>query len=60
VLKFKIPPEYPVDRSHLGTLFALDKTKDGKFYLEEIIDFAAIYSEKQIANPGAVDFTVRQ
>lgn len=58
VLKFKLPPEYPIDKSHLGTLFALDKTKDGKFYLEEVIDFAAIYGEKQANNPGAVDFMV--
>jgi len=59
LLRFKVPSEYPIDLTHLGTLFALDKSKDGKFYIEEIIDFAAMYSEKQAANLGAVDFVVR-
>jgi hypothetical protein len=59
ILKFSRPREYPVDPTHLGTLFVMDQTKDGKFWVEEIVDFAALYAEKQQSLAAAVDFLVR-
>lgn len=38
----------------------MDQTKDGKFWVEEIVDFAALYAEKQNAFAAAVDFVVRK
>jgi hypothetical protein len=38
----------------------MDQTKDGKFYVQEIVDFAALYSERQLMHSGVtVDFLVR-
>ena len=48
--------EHPLDPGHLGTLFMLDQTKDGKFYFDEITDFAATYSERLAADTGSVNF----
>lgn len=48
--------EHPLDPSHLGTLFMLDQTKDGKFYFDELTDFAATYSERLAADTGSVNF----
>lgn len=48
--------EHPLDPGHLGTLFMLDQTKDGKFYFDEITDFAAIYSDRLAADTGSVNF----
>lgn len=38
----------------------MDQTKDGKFWVEEIVDFAALYAEKQSTLAAAVDFLVRR
>lgn len=48
--------EHPLDPGHLGTLFMLDQTKDGRFFFEEIMDLAATYSERLAADTGSVNF----
>lgn len=48
--------EHPLDPGHLGTLFMLDQTKDGRFYFDEIMDLAATYSERLAADTGSVNF----
>ena len=55
---FKNNKENPIDFTHVGTLFVLDQTKDGKFYLEELIDFANLYFEKLNNHKATVDFMV--
>lgn len=57
VLKIKPPREYPLETAHLGTLFIMDKDKDGKFSLHDLIDFATLYHERQ-ARQDVVDFLV--
>lgn len=57
VLKIKPPREYPLETAHLGTLFIMDKDKDGKFSVHDLIDFATLYHERQ-ARQDVVDFLV--
>jgi hypothetical protein len=56
VMKFKPPRETPLDMSHLGTLFVMDKQKDGKFDLKELSSFVALYHEHQANDRGTADF----
>jgi len=56
-LKIKPPREYPLETTHLGTLFIMDKDKDGKFSLHDLVDFATLYHERQ-ARQDVVDFLV--
>jgi len=37
----------PLDPNHLGTLFVLDKSKDGRFFVEELIEFIHLYFDRQ-------------
>lgn len=55
--KFEQPrnSDTSLDKTHLGTLFLMDKTKDGRFTLEEIQQFADLYFERQAANTNTVD-----
>jgi hypothetical protein len=46
-----------VDTTHLGTLFVLDKTKDGKFDFQEVLDFGKLYIERESSNTDS-DFQV--
>ena len=55
--KFEQPrnSDISLDKTHLGTLFMIDKTKDGRFTKEEILQFVDLYFERQAANTNAVD-----
>eukprot|EP01124_Arcella_intermedia_P017685 TRINITY_DN24501_c0_g1_i1.p1 TRINITY_DN24501_c0_g1~~TRINITY_DN24501_c0_g1_i1.p1 ORF type:complete len:235 (-),score=51.77 TRINITY_DN24501_c0_g1_i1:49-753(-) len=57
IQKFKQPPnaDITLDCTHLGTLFAIAKTKDGRFYCDEIIDFVHLYFERQAQKTNTVD-----
>lgn len=33
----------------------IDKSKEGRFFLDEIIDFVNFYCERQTTNPNTVD-----
>jgi len=46
--KFKQPKdiEFTLDSHHLGTLFALNKSKDGRFYLDDIVDLIHLYFDR--------------
>lgn len=55
-MKFKPPRETPLDLSHLGTLFVMDKQKDGKFDLKELSSFVALYYDRQASDRGTADF----
>eukprot|EP01098_Paradermamoeba_levis_P008170 TRINITY_DN3386_c0_g1_i1.p1 TRINITY_DN3386_c0_g1~~TRINITY_DN3386_c0_g1_i1.p1 ORF type:complete len:226 (-),score=50.98 TRINITY_DN3386_c0_g1_i1:82-759(-) len=39
--------EHPIDLTHLGTLFVLDKNLDGKFSVQECIDFAELCCSRE-------------
>eukprot|EP01121_Diplochlamys_sp_Union-15-3_P000867 TRINITY_DN10728_c0_g1_i2.p1 TRINITY_DN10728_c0_g1~~TRINITY_DN10728_c0_g1_i2.p1 ORF type:complete len:189 (-),score=18.94 TRINITY_DN10728_c0_g1_i2:73-639(-) len=59
MLKFQKPNAHPaqdLDLTHLGTLFVMDKSRSGKFYAEEIIDFCTLYLERHAKNKTNVDF----
>jgi len=43
----------PLDPSHLGTLFVLDKSKDGRFFIEELIEFIHMYFDRQASKTYA-------
>eukprot|EP01126_Amoeba_proteus_P057874 TRINITY_DN740_c0_g2_i1.p1 TRINITY_DN740_c0_g2~~TRINITY_DN740_c0_g2_i1.p1 ORF type:complete len:155 (+),score=34.94 TRINITY_DN740_c0_g2_i1:211-675(+) len=55
--KFEQPrnSDISLDKTHLGTLFMIDKSKDGRFYLDEIKQFVDLYFERQAANANTVD-----
>jgi len=37
----------PLDPNHLGTLFVLDKSHSGRFFVEELIEFIHMYFDRQ-------------
>jgi len=47
VLQMQPFREHPVDIAHLGTLFVLDKDKDGRFTEQEFIAFAQMFASKK-------------
>jgi len=57
MLKFKQPRNRDImlDPNHLGLIFVLDDSKDGRFYLKDIHKFADLYFERQASNPNVVD-----
>lgn len=46
-----------VDLTHLGTLFVIDKSREGKFSWREVSEFARLYFEKS-QNNNSSDFQV--
>eukprot|EP01132_Coremiostelium_polycephalum_P006770 gene6770-8395_t len=50
------PRDCTIDTSHLGTLFAIDKRLTGRFYENDIIDFAKIYASQALHNGRKDDF----
>jgi len=59
ILRFQSPPAHPtqdLDLTHLGTLFVMERSKTGKFYLDEVIAFVTLYLEKHAKNKTNVDF----
>jgi len=61
ILRFQSPPAHPtqdLDLTHLGTLFVMERSKTGKFYLDEVIAFVTLYLEKHAKNKTNVDFLV--
>lgn len=56
ILQFD-PKSYEFEPTHLGTLFAIDKNKDGKFDREELREFAQIYLDKSLSSQST-DFQV--
>lgn len=57
IQKFKQPRNRDImlDPNHLGTIFVLDNSKEGRFYLKDIQKFADLYFERQANNPNIVD-----
>lgn len=47
---------YQVDFTHMGTLFALDRNRDGKFTLEDFHEFASLCKSKAERLPIRHDF----
>jgi len=50
MLQIQPPRENPVDLSHLGTLYLMDKRLSGRFYAEDLYDFAEIYAAQAAYN----------
>ena len=40
VLSINLPEEYPFNFFHLGNLFNMDQNKDGRFSLEDLLQFS--------------------
>eukprot|EP00026_Physarum_polycephalum_P009953 Phypoly_transcript_10093.p1 GENE.Phypoly_transcript_10093~~Phypoly_transcript_10093.p1 ORF type:complete len:228 (+),score=17.92 Phypoly_transcript_10093:535-1218(+) len=55
MLQFQPPRENPIDLSHLGTLYVMDKRLSGRFYFEDLMDFAEVYCA-QVAQNRSYDF----
>eukprot|EP00941_MAST-03F_sp_MAST-3F-sp1_P004592 g4592.t1 len=50
VLALTFPKDIQVNFMHLGTLYVLDKNKDGRFTLDELLAFAKTYVEEKKKN----------
>lgn len=49
--------EWQVDITHLGTLYVINKNRNGKFVLEELLEFRQLYLQQMISNT-MLDFQV--
>jgi len=55
MLQFQPPRENPIELSHLGTLYVMDKRLSGRFYFDDLLDFAEVYCA-QVAQNRSYDF----
>ena len=58
VLRFKAIRDIPVDFGHMGTLYAVDADKDGRFTLDELCRFAEDFSDFR-SSCSLHDFEIR-
>jgi len=49
IMQIQPPRENPIDLSHLGTLYIMDKRLCGRFYYEDLLDFGEIYCTQAAA-----------
>ncbi|EAL67418.1 hypothetical protein DDB_G0280383 [Dictyostelium discoideum AX4] len=50
------PRESTIDICHLGTLFVIDKRRTGRFYHNDILEFARTYASQALLNGRKDDF----
>jgi len=56
VLQMEPPRESTIDICHLGTLFVIDKRLTGRFYENDILEFARTYASQALRNGSKEDF----
>ncbi|KYQ88846.1 hypothetical protein DLAC_10648 [Tieghemostelium lacteum] len=56
LLLIQPPRDCTINSSHLGTLFVIDKKLTGRFYEEDILEFAKIYASQELLNGRKDDF----
>ncbi|KAM9949685.1 hypothetical protein ACTFIW_002549 [Dictyostelium discoideum] len=56
LLQMQPPRESTIDICHLGTLFVIDKRRTGRFYHNDILEFARTYASQALLNGRKDDF----
>jgi len=41
ILNIEMPDDYKMNFLHLGMLYCMDVDKDGRYYLEDLVEFAS-------------------